>query len=175
MAGLATLLLFACVYAVSFEEISSGYHTLQSGASTQHSILGVQTFNGRACRHPRAELTATYIASMFQRQGLQTPAAAEVLTFKHSSGPVSATRESRISEIDEGANLTLKMGETSCRVWGPDSASTGATSVCRLRHCSPELKYDDFAAGYDGKDRGHHDKFPGGPKQTTWDFYSQKD
>ena len=41
---------------------------------------------------------------------------------------------------------------------------------------APELKYDDFARfETKGKIAVVLSKFPGGTKQTPWDFYSQKD
>ena len=41
---------------------------------------------------------------------------------------------------------------------------------------APELKYDDFARlDMKGKIAVVLSKFPGGTKQATWDFYSQKD
>ncbi len=70
---LATLLLLAGVHAVTFEEISSGYHTLQSRRiQSTLQFLASKHFNGRATGTPEAELTAAYIASVFQRQGLQS-------------------------------------------------------------------------------------------------------
>jgi Peptidase family M28/PA domain len=179
--SLATLLLLACIYAVSFEEISSGYYTLQSRRiQSTLQFLASKHFNGRATGTPEAELTAAYIASVFQRQGLQRPAVgldSYIQPFELVQAVPRA--ESRVSiEIEEGANLTAKMGEDFMPApWGPDSEEVrGRLVFAGYGITAPELKYDDYA-GLDMKGRIAVvlSKFPGGSKQTTWDFYSQKD
>ena len=102
-------------------------------------FLASKHFNGRATGTPEAELTAAYIASVFQRQGLQSPTGSEDPHIFRSFELVQAVPrgESRVSiEVDEGANLTLKMGEDFLPApWGPDSAEVrGQNGVCRLRH-----------------------------------------
>ena len=180
-ASLAMLLLLAGVHAVTFEEISSGYHTLQSRRiKSTLQFLASKHFNGRATGTPEAELTAAYIASVFQRQGLQSPAGSTD-TYLQTFELVQAIprEESRVSvDIDENASLTLKMGEDFLPApWGPDSGEVrGRMVFAGYGITAPELKYDDFARlEMKGKIAVVLSKFPGGTRQTTWDFYSQKD
>ena len=178
---LATLLLLAGVHAVSFEEISSGYHTLQSRRiQSTLQFLASKHFNGRATGTPEAELTAAYIASVFQRQGLQSLTGSKSPYIQEFELVQAIPRaESRVSvEIDEGANLTLKMGEDFLPApWGPDSPEIrGRMVFAGYGITAPELKYDDFARlEMKGRIAVVLSKFPGGTKQTNWDFYAQKD
>lgn len=178
---LATLILLAGVHAVTFEEISSGYHTLQSRRiQSTLQFLASKHFKGRATGTPEAELTAAYIASVFQRQGLQPPAGNEGLYVQSFELVQAIPREdSRVSiEIDDGASLNLKMGEDFLPApWGPDSAEArGQMVFAGYGITAPELKYDDFAQlEMKGKIAVVLSKFPGGTNQTNWDFYSQKD
>ncbi|HEU0005659.1 MAG TPA: M28 family peptidase, partial [Terriglobia bacterium] len=113
-------------------------------------------------------------------QGLQPPPANEGL-YVQSFELVQAIprEESRVSiEIDDGANLTLKMGEDFLPApWGPDSAEArGQMVFAGYGITAPELKYDDFARlEMKGKIAVVLSKFPGGSGQAAWDFYSQKD
>ncbi len=179
--SLATLLLLAGVHAVTFEEISSGYHTIQSRRiQSTLQFLASNHFNGRATGTPEAELTAAYIASVFQRQGMKPPAGSGDPYVQRFELVQAVPRgESRASiEIAEGANLTLKMGEDFLPApWGPDSEEVrGRMVFAGYGITAPELKYDDFARlDMKGKIAVVLSKFPGGTKQTTWDFYSQKD
>ena len=179
--SLAMLLLLGGLHAVTFEEISSGYHTLQTRRiKSTLQFLASKHFNGRATGTPEAELTAAYIASVFQRQGLQSPAGnadAYVQTFELVQA--IPREESRVSvEIDEDASLTLKIGEDFLPApWGPDSGEVrGRMVFAGYGITAPELKYDDFARlEMKGRIAVVLSKFPGGTRQTTWDFYSQKD
>ena len=179
--SLAMLLLLGGLHAVTFEEISSGYHTLQTRSiKSTLQFLASKHFNGRATGTPEAELTAAYIASVFQRQGLQSPAGnadAYVQTFELVQA--IPREESRVSvEIDEDASLTLKIGEDFLPApWGPDSGEVrGRMVFAGYGITAPELKYDDFARlEMKGRIAVVLSKFPGGTRQTTWDFYSQKD
>ena len=73
--------------------------------------------------------------------------------------------------------MTLKMGEDFLPApWGPDSEVRGQMVFAGYGITAPELKYDDFARlEMKGKIAVVLSKFPGGTRQTTWDFYSQKD
>jgi len=179
--SLGTLLLLAGVHAVTFEEISSGYHTIQSRRiQSTLQFLASKHFNGRATGTPESELTAAYIASVFQRQGLQPPAGSGDPYVQHFELVQAVpSGESRASiEIEEGANLTLKMGEDFLPApWAPDSGEVrGRMVFAGYGIAAPELKYDDFARlDTKGKIAVVLSKFPGGTRQTTWDFYSQKD
>ncbi|MGH9425795.1 MAG: PA domain-containing protein, partial [Terriglobia bacterium] len=178
---MATLLLLAGVHAVTFEEISSGYHTLQSQRiQSTLKFLASKHFNGRATGTPEAALTTAYIASVFQRQGLKAPAGSGDSYVQGFEVVQAVPRgESQASiEIEEGANLTLKMGEDFLPApWGPDAEEVrGRMVFAGYGITAPELKYDDFARlDAKGKIAVVLSKFPGGNKQTTWDFYSQKD
>ncbi|MCI0624392.1 MAG: M28 family peptidase [Acidobacteria bacterium] len=181
--SLATLFLVVAVYAVTFEEISSGFHAVQSRRiQSTLQFLASKHFNGRATGTPEAELTAAYIASVFQRNGLQPPAGngdSHVQSFELIQAV--PREESRAAiEIEEGASLSLKMGEDFLpATWGPDSGEVRAQMVfAGYGVTAPELKYDDFAGlDVNGKIAIVLSKLPGGsgPKQSTWDFYSQKD
>jgi len=179
--GLATLSLLLGVRAVSFEEISSGYHTIQSRRiqSTLH-FLASKHFNGRATGTPEAELAAAYIASVFQRQGLQAPTS-NGARYLQSFDLVQAipTEDSRVSiEIDARADSTLKMGVDFLPApWGPDSGVVrGQLSFAGYGVTAPELGYNDFAGvELKGKIAVVLSKLPGGSGQPSWDFYSQKD
>src|SRR5262245_39865599 len=64
LGSLVALWLLGGVRAVTFEEISSGYHTLQSRRiQSTLQFLASKHFNGRATGTPDAELTTAYIAS----------------------------------------------------------------------------------------------------------------
>jgi hypothetical protein len=179
--SLATLLLLSGVHAVTFEEISSGYHSLQSRRiQSTLQFLASKHFRGRATGTPEAEMTADYIASVFQRQGLQPPAGNEGLYVQSFELVQAIPREmSRVSvEIDDGANWTLKMGEDFLPApWGPDSAEVqGRMMFAGYGITAPELKYDDFAGlEMKGNIAVVLSKFPGASRQDAWDFYSQKD
>jgi Peptidase family M28/PA domain len=178
---LALPLLLAGVHAVTFEEISSGYHTIQvRRIQATLQFLASKHFNGRATGTPEAEMTAAYISSVFQRQGLQPPAGnAEGYVQNFELVQALPREESRVSiEIDDGASLTLKMGEDFLPApWGPDSVEVrGQMVFAGYGITAPELKYDDFARlDVKGRIAVVLSKFPGGTKQTTWDFYSQRD
>ncbi|HEX2522578.1 MAG TPA: PA domain-containing protein, partial [Terriglobia bacterium] len=174
------LLLLAGVHAVTFEEISSGYHTLQSRRiQSTLEFLASKHFKGRATGTPEAELTVAYIASVFQREGLQSPAASTD-AYLQSFELVQALplEQSRLSvEIDEDASVSMKMGEDFLPApWGPDSEVRGQMVFAGYGITAPELGYDDFARlDIKGKIAVVLSKFPGGTRQTTWDFYSLKD
>jgi hypothetical protein len=178
--SLALLVLLAAVHAVTFEEISSGYDTLQSRRiRSTLQFLASKHFNGRATGTPEAELTVAYIANVFQRQGLQSPAGSTD-AYVQSFELVQALprEESRVSvEIDEDASVTLKIGEDFLPApWGPDAEVRGQMVFAGYGITAPELKYDDFAQlEIRGKIAVVLSKFPGGTRQTAWDFYSQKD
>src|SRR5262245_1463167 len=179
--GPFVLLLLAAVHGVTFEEISSGYHTIQSRRiQSTLQFLASKHFNGRATGTPGAELTAAYIASVFQRQGLRPPEGFGNTYIQDFELVQAVPRgESRVSiGIEEGTNLTLKMGEDFLPAsWGPDSEGVRARMVfAGYGITAPELKYDDFARlDSKGKIAVVLSKFPGGSKQIAWDFYAQKD
>jgi hypothetical protein len=106
--SLATLLLLAGVHAVTFEEISSVITRSKAGASSQRSNSWLKP-SGRATGTPR--MTAAYIASVFQRQGLQPPAGNEGL-YVQSFELVQAIPLKIVNclLLDDGANLNLQDG-----------------------------------------------------------------
>jgi hypothetical protein len=167
--------------AVSFEEISSGFHAIQSQrlhATLQ--FLASKHFKGRATGTPEAELTAAYIASIFQRNGLQPPpanAASHVQAFDLVQAV--PLRDCRLTvTLGEGASLDLKPGEDFLPApWAVDASGvTGSLVFAGYGISAPDLNYDDFA---NAKVRGNIavvlSSFPGGAKQTRWDFFAQKD
>jgi hypothetical protein len=169
------------VEAVSFEEISGGFHSIQSRhIQATLQFLASKHFKGRGTGTPEAELTAAYIASVFQRQGLQPPAdngGSFLQTFELVQAVPREESFLRI-ETQDGAWVEVKMGEDFVPApWGVDSSEVnGQTVFAGYGISAPELDYDDFA-GIDVKHRIAVvlSKFPGSSKSPAWDYYSQKD
>jgi len=178
---LCLLLWIQPLQAAAFEDIASGFHTIQSRRiRSTLQFLASRHFRGRGTGSPEAAMTADYIASIFERNGLQPPpgnSGRHVQEFDLVQAVPQ--KDCRLTvALQEGANLDLKLGEDFMPApWGPDaSAVSGQLAFAGYGISAPELSYDDFAsANVAGKIAVVFSKFPGGPKQSRWDFYSQKD
>ena len=168
-------------YAVSFEEISSGFDLIQSRRiQATLQFLASKHFRGRGTGTPEAELTADYIASVFQRQGLQPPAENRG-AYVQSFDLVQAVprKESHLTfELQDKTSVELKMGEDFLPApWGFDSNEIkGYATFAGYGISAPELDYDDFAKLI-AKDRVVVvlSKFPASTQPSAWDPFSQKD
>jgi Peptidase family M28/PA domain len=179
------LLVFGCFlinsYAVSFEQISNGFHSIQSRRiQATLQFLASKHFKGRATGSPEAELTADYIASIFQRNGLQPPPGnsgsyVQVLDLVQAV----PQQESLLKiELPGETPLELKIGEDFLPApWGFESTGIQGQAVFAGYGISaPELRYDDFA-GLEVRNKVVVvlSKFPGNAIPKAWDYYSQKD
>jgi hypothetical protein len=168
-------------YAASFEEISSGFHWIQSRRiQATLQFLASKHFKGRGTGTPEAELTADYIASVFQHQGLKPPPGNDG-SYLQSFDLIQAVprKESHLRfELQDGASLELKVGEDfSPAPWGFDSNEVKGQAVFAGYGISaPELDYDDFAKLI-AKDKVVVvlSKFPASTRSSAWDAFSQKD
>lgn len=178
---LAALSLLAEGYAVSFEEIASGFHSLQSRRiQATLQFLASKHFKGRGTGSPEAELTADYLASIFQRQGWQPPPGNEGSYLQTFDLVQAIPRpESRLKiALRQGASVEPRIGEDFLPVpWGFDSGDVEGPAVFAGYGISaPELHYDDFAnLDVTNKVVIVLSKLPASSKLSSWDFYSQKD
>jgi Zn-dependent M28 family amino/carboxypeptidase len=177
----AACCLIAQAYAVSFKEISDGFHSIQSRRiQATLQFMASKHFKGRGTASPEAELTADYIASIFGRQGLQPPRGnngSYVQSFDLIQ--VVPRQESHLSfELSQGAASELKMGEDFLPApWGFESGDVQGQAVFAGYGISArELRYDDFSK-LDVKNKVVVvlSKFPASSKPSSWDHYSQKD
>ena len=166
---------------VSFEKVSSGFHTIQSQRiQATLEFLASKHFRGRGTGSPEADLTVAYLASVFQRLGIR-PGVQSSTSFIQSFDLVQAIPQetSRVEiRAQDSVMLELKMGEDFLPApWGPDSAEITAEAVFAGYGISaPELKYDDYSnLDPRGKIAVLLSKFPGQSKPNSWDILSQKD
>ena len=149
LTGLVVGLLLPCrLEAVSLEKISAGLKSIrQERIRARLKFLASSHFKGRATGSPEAELTAAYIASVFEGNGLLP--APDSVDFIHSFGITQALpRESGLLEVvrADGSLVSLESGEDFVPAsWGPDASIQPRQAVfvgygLRL----PGLDYDDY-------------------------------
>ena len=142
------LLLPCQLEAVSFEKISPGLKSIrQERIRARLKFLASSHFKGRATGSPEAELTAAYIASVFEGNGLlPVPHSTD---FIHSFGiSQGLPRQPGLLEFEnaEGSVVSFKTGEDFLPAsWGPD-ASVRRKQVVFVGYglTAPGLHYDDY-------------------------------
>ena len=152
LTGLVLGLLLPCqLEAVSFEKISPGLKSIrQERIRARLKFLASSHFKGRATGSPEAELTADYIASVFEANGLlPVPHATD---FIHSFGISQALpRESGLLEFAsaDGSVVSFKAGEDFLPAsWGPDASVRRKQAVfVGYGLTATGLDYDDYEGG----------------------------
>ena len=149
LAGLLLgLLLPGRLEPVSFEKISHGLKSIrQERIRARLKFLSSSHFKGRATGSPEAELTAAYIASVFEANGLLP--APHSTDYIHSFGISQALpRKSGLLEFAgaEGSVASFESGEEFLPAsWGPDASIQGKQAVfLGYGLTAPHLDYDDF-------------------------------
>lgn len=141
---------------VSFEKISHGLKSIrQESIRARLKFLASSHFKGRATGSPEAELTAAYIASVFEANGLLP--APHSTDYIHSFGINRALpRNSGRLEFTStrGSVVSFESGEDFLPAsWGPDASVQGKQAVfVGYGLTAPDLEYDDFQ-GVDLGDR----------------------
>ena len=142
--------------AVSLEKISAGFHTIrQERIRARLEFLASPHFKGRATGSPEAKLTAAYIASVFQRNGLLP--VAQSTDFIH---PFQITRGlPQLPSVFEfkasqGSVFSFKTRKDFLPAsWGPNASITGKEAVfVGYGVTAPDLNYDDYR-GIDIQDK----------------------
>ena len=142
------LLLPGQLEAVSFEKISRGLKSIrQERIRARLKFLSSSHFKGRATGSPEAELTAAYIASVFEANGLLP--APHSTDFIHSFGISRALpRNSGRLEftMNDGSVVSFESGDDFLPAsWGPDASVQGKQAVfVGYGLTAPHLDYDDF-------------------------------
>jgi len=142
------LLLPGQLEAVSFEKISQGLESIrQESIRARLKFLASSHFKGRATGSPEAELTAAYIASVFEANGLLP--APHSTDYIHSFGIRQALpRNSGRLEFTNtrGAVISFESGADFLPAsWGPDASAQGKQAVfVGYGLTAPDLDYDDF-------------------------------
>lgn len=134
--------------AVSFEKIATGLKSIrQERIRARLKFLASSHFKGRATGSPEAELTAAYIASIFEGNGLLP--APHSTDFVHSFGISQALprNSSRLEFTNSrGSPVSFETGEDFLPAsWGPDGKLQGKQAVF-VGYGLPAtgLDYDDF-------------------------------
>ncbi len=142
------LLLPGPLEAVSIEKISQGLNTIrQERIRARLKFLASSHFKGRATGSPEAALTAAYIASVFEANGL--------LPAPHSTDYIHSFEISRALPRDSGrleftntrgSAVSFESGEDFLpAAWGPDASVRGKQAVfVGYGLTAPHLEYDDF-------------------------------
>ena len=149
LTGLVVGLLLPCrLEAVSLEKISAGLESIrQERIRARLKFLASSHFKGRATGSPEAELTAAYIASVFEGNGLRpVPGSTD---FIHSFGITQALpRESGLFEVvrADGSLVSFESGEDFVPAsWGPDASIQPRQAVfVGYGLTLPGLDYDDY-------------------------------
>lgn len=142
------LLLPGQLEAVSKKGLSVGLKSIrQERIRARLKFLASSHFRGRATGSPEAELTAAYIASVFEANGLLP--APHATDFIHSFGISRALpRESGLLEFAsaDGSVVSFKTGEDFLPAsWGPDGTVRGKQAVfVGYGLTASDLDYDDF-------------------------------
>lgn len=142
------LLLPGQLAAISFEKISRGLESIrQESIRARLKFLASSHFKGRATGSPEAELTAAYIASVFEANGLLP--APHSTDYIHSFGISQALpRNSGRLEFTNtrGAVVSFESGADFLPAsWGPDASVQGKKAVfVGYGLTVPGLDYDDF-------------------------------
>ena len=132
----------------SFEKISHGLKSIrQERIRARLKFLSSSHFKGRATGSPEAELTAAYIASVFEANGLLP--APQSTDYIHSFGISQALpRESGLLEFAgaDGSVASFESGEDFLpAAWGPDASVRGKPAVfVGYGLEAPHLDHDDF-------------------------------
>ena len=142
------LLLPGQLEAVSFEKVSRGLKSIrQERIRARLKFLSSSHFKGRATGSPEAELTAAYIASVFEANGLLP--APRSTDFIHSFGIMRALprNSGRLEFTDSGGSVVSleSGGDFLPASWGPDASVRGKQAAfVGYGLTAPHLDYDDF-------------------------------
>ena len=150
------LLLPGLLEAISFEKISLGLKSIrQERIRARLKFLSSSHFKGRATGSPEAELTAAYIASVFEGNGLLP--APQSTDYIHSFGISQALPRNSgqlVFTNTRGSVVSFQSGEDFLPAsWGPDASVQGKQAVfVGYGLTAPDLDYDDFQ-GIDLEDK----------------------
>ena len=168
-------------FPVSFESISSGYYSLKvSRIQATLEFLASKHFRGRRTGSPEEDLTAAYLASVFQRNGLQpapNTGGTYIQEFELIHALPRAESHLKWKGVDQPV-AELKIGEDFLPApWGTESFEVAAEPVfVGYGIVAPELGYNDYSKiSVKGKIAVTLSKTPEGSGHNRWDFYSQKD
>jgi len=148
---LSICLLPSLLLSLSREQISIGLESIHStGIRATLGFLASEHFKGRGTGTPEAGLTAAYIASVFQRNGLQ-PLESNNRSFVQSFDLCQALpKEQSLLELEDaqgGNKGSFKFGEDFLPApWGADNpAAYGDAVFAGYGISTKELQYDDYA------------------------------
>ena len=150
------LLLPGLLEAISFEKIALGLKSIrQERIRARLKFLSSSHFKGRATGSPEAELTAAYIASVFEGNGLLP--APQSTDYIHSFGISQALPRNSgqlVFTNTRGSVVSFESGEDFLPAsWGPDASVQGKQAVfVGYGLTAPDLDYDDFQ-GVDLEDK----------------------
>ncbi|MDE2664789.1 MAG: M28 family peptidase [Acidobacteriota bacterium] len=150
------LLLPGLLEAISFEKIALGLKSIrQERIRARLKFLSSSHFKGRATGSPEAELTAAYIASVFEGNGLLP--APQSTDYIHSFGISQALPRNSgqlVFTNTRGSVVSFESGEDFLPAsWGPDASVRGKQAVfVGYGLTAPDLDYDDFQ-GIDLEDK----------------------
>ena len=147
---LALCLLPSLVLSLSREQVSIGLGSIQSERiRATLSFLASEHFKGRGTGTPEAGLTAAYIASVFQRNGLH-PLEKDNHLFVQSFELCQALpQEQSLVELenpDGNSKMSFKFREEFLPApWGPDASAYGEVVFAGYGITAKEHQYDDYA------------------------------
>ena len=150
------LLLPGLLEAISFEKISLGLKSIrQERIRARLKFLSSSHFKGRATGSPEAELTAAYIASVFEANGLLP--APQSTDYIHSFGISQALPRNSgqlVFTNTRGSVVSFERDEDFLPAsWGPDASIQDKQAVfVGYGLTAPGLDYDDFQ-GIDLEDK----------------------
>jgi len=171
----------ALIYPVSTEKISRGLEAIQSRRiQATLSFLASEHFKGRGTGTPEAGLTAAYIASIFQRNGLcplEKENTSFIQTFQLSQALPREPSSLKL-KIPDGNIKSLKMGEDFMPApWGPDSPEVEGEAVfVGYGITAKEFHYDDYAKlPVTGKVVVFLSKYPDSTENNPFNDFSRND
>ena len=145
---IAGLLLPGQLDALSFEKVSAGLNTIRKERiRARLNFLASSHFKGRATGSPEAQLTASYIASVFERNGvLPAPQSTGFIhSFQITQGLPQLTSLFEF-KTSQGSVVSFKAGQDFLPAsWGAD-ASVASKEVIFAGYgvTAPSLHYDDY-------------------------------
>ena len=110
-------------------------------------FLSSSHFKGRATGSPEAELTAAYIASVFEANGLLPPPHSTVFIHSFEVGQALPGNSGRLEFTNsQGSVVSFNSGEDFLPAsWGPDASVQGKQAIfVGYGLTAPGLDYDDF-------------------------------
>jgi hypothetical protein len=172
--------LHSAIFSVSLGDLSQGLRSIQSERiKATLDFLASDHFDGRATGTEGARLTVAYLASVFQRNGLQPLGKGNAGFYQDFELSQALPRSGcTLQTQSQGAEITsFKMGEDFTPTpWGPDApAGPGECVFVGYGISAPEYHYDDYAnVAVNDKVVVFLSKYPANEKSSPFSGLSQK-